>query len=220
MKRQRERKKLIIEEYKKLARSSTPAMRLSIPKRKLRRNTIVKKVVEEDEKVDDAKAGGLFALTEVNPNAKKVAAELPPVSPSKGAQKKDEENDFWKLSPRCILDKINESIRNGEKVRFKGIGLEATHYYKKYMMDRSVQEKHEKNKVLAEEYFKAVKCIKRPNEHVKSFNRIKEQLQKIADRKATSFTVILESNLENAFKLMNRDLNRVTAYAKYNPNFP
>eukprot|EP01022_Parablepharisma_sp_SALTPOND_P005148 TRINITY_DN121800_c0_g1_i1.p2 TRINITY_DN121800_c0_g1~~TRINITY_DN121800_c0_g1_i1.p2 ORF type:complete len:254 (-),score=31.02 TRINITY_DN121800_c0_g1_i1:103-864(-) len=215
LERKRAEKKTLIEEYKKMARSWTPAARLSPPK--FKRRVKVEKIEEENEQEEK---GGFFALTELNANPKKNLTELPPlkVSPKKIAE--DTENDFWKLSPRCIIEKINESVKNGEKVRFKGIGLESTLYYRKYMSDKSAEERHEKNKASAEQYFKSVKNVRRANEHVLSFNRIKAQLQKLADKKSSSFMVVLESNLDTAFKRMDRDLNRVTAYAKYSSDFP
>jgi len=212
----------------KIAKSQTPTRRIIRhikPRRRLHETVIVEKVEEvspEQEKIEE-NTGGFFALTEIHnknqisPNRRNII-DLPPV---KIAPKKSNENmDFSDLSPKYIIEKINESVKNGEKVRFKGIGLESTEYYKKYLENQQEKEKHEKNKQLAEQYFKSIRNIRRPNEHVQSFNRIKAQLNKLAERKNKSFVVVLENNMDSAFQRMDRELNRGTAYAKYSPDFP
>ncbi len=171
----------------------------------------------------DLCAGGLFTLTEVTVNGKKVRSEPEPklISiPIPTTKKEEDDGSFWKMSPRCIIEKISEAVRAGEKVRFKGVGLESTVYYKKYMSNTEEEDKKEQNKEFAERYFRAAKGRKRVNEHMVSFNRIKDQLRRTAERKVGNLAVVLESNLDTAYTRLERDLNRVNAYQKYSYDIP
>ena len=127
--------------------------------------------------------------------------------------------DFATLSPEYIINKINKAQKKNEKIKFKGIGLESTVYYRKYISTNKNTESKGKDMSLPKKYLKIFRTPHETNERAKSFNRIKNQLSKGIQRRTRSFAVVLESNLDRAFNMMNRNLNRVTAYAKYNYNF-
>ena len=175
----------------------------------------MEKVIEPDE--EDEQNGQIFGLTEVaNKKPKKNLASSLSVP-----KETDNKNvDFMSLSPKYIIDTINEAEKKNEKVQFKGIGIESTMYYKRYMSDKKEIKQKSNIETLKEKYIRSVRLTKRPNEHIQSFNRIKEQMQKISEKQNSSFVVAMESNLDNAFKRMEQDLNRVNAYAKYSFDFP
>ena len=198
--------------------------RRTISKPKLKHSLNVEEIEEEPDK-GDAEVRGVFTLTEVAVNGRNLQT-VPPetetgkVNPKREKDQPDEESTFWKLSPRYIIEKVNDAIKNGTRVHFKGVGLESTSYYKKYMTNQEAEERHERNKQEAERYFRATRIQKRANEHMLSFNRIKDQLRKTTDKKSNSFAVVLESNLENAYGTLQRNVNRANAYQKYSYDIP
>eukprot|EP00826_Nyctotherus_ovalis_P037401 TRINITY_DN3406_c0_g1_i7.p1 TRINITY_DN3406_c0_g1~~TRINITY_DN3406_c0_g1_i7.p1 ORF type:complete len:255 (-),score=96.02 TRINITY_DN3406_c0_g1_i7:152-916(-) len=207
----RKKQKALIERYrKKLSWSSSIPFRPKLkPKSKLKNSLEI--AIEMDREEDK---GQIFGLTEViaKPRAslKKLIALV----------KDNSKADFMNLSPRYIVDKIAEAQKRHEKAKFKGIGLESTAYYRKYMSGQEKEEKDKRKSSLQQKYLRSMKVIKRANEHVQSINRIREQMRKVAEKKNSSLVVVLEANLDNAFHKMDQDLNRVTAYAKYSLDFP
>lgn len=214
----RVKQKTLIEKYrKKLSWSSSIALRPKLkPKSKLKKSLEV--AIEVDREEDK---GQIFGLTEVIAKPRASLKKLVTLSlPSKPLVRDNSKADFMNLSPRYIVDRIAEAQKRQEKAKFKGIGLESTAYYRKYMSGQGREEKDRRKSSLQQKYLRSMKVIKRANEHVQSINRIREQMRKAAERKSSSLVVVLEANLDNAFHKMDQDLNRVTAYAKYSLDFP
>jgi len=208
---------MIIEKYRKNLSWSSGSPLHRKPKEKINLKGSLKAAIEV-EKEQEAK-DQIFGLTEVIPKPKVSlkSIKMDSVSP-KQLGRDNSKRDFIDLSARYIVEKIAEAQKKQEKIRFKGIGLESTTYYKKYMQYQE-QDKKQYSK-LPHRYLKSMKGMKRTNEHVQSINRIREQMKKLTDKKNSSLIVVLESNLDNAFNKMDQDLNRVTAYAKYSLDFP
>eukprot|EP00826_Nyctotherus_ovalis_P024223 TRINITY_DN18761_c0_g1_i1.p1 TRINITY_DN18761_c0_g1~~TRINITY_DN18761_c0_g1_i1.p1 ORF type:complete len:220 (-),score=53.71 TRINITY_DN18761_c0_g1_i1:144-803(-) len=200
--------RLLQRKQKNLEKLMQAKTQLSKRKLKKARVNIEPEEVEERDQI--------FNLTAIG-NAQKIKRVSSnnllhkPVNASKG--------DFASLSPNCIIEKINEAQKKNERPKFKGVGLESTVYYKKYMSERRVIDVKDRVTPLPEKYLKAFRTPHQANERTKSFNRIKQQLGKSSQKRSRSFVAVLESNLDRAFNLMNRDINRVTAYAKYNQDF-
>ena len=49
---------------------------------------------------------------------------------------------FTNLSTKYIVNKINDAQKSNKKIIFKGVGLESTLYYKKYMMENELTKRH------------------------------------------------------------------------------
>ncbi len=191
------------------------------------------KLVEENESQDLKNAkegeepreevGGLFTLTEVRTAPKREPIAKPLAVHSKkeeGEEGSSDDGSFRQLSPRAIIERVNNAAKSGEKAHFKGIGLESTRYYKLYMSNQKEEEVHEQRKQEAERYFKNLLPKRRVNEHMLSFNRIKDLLTRSAARKAPTLGVVLKANLDDAYRHLQNDFERVNAYQKYSYNIP
>ena len=124
--------------------------------------------------------------------------------------------DFANLSPKYIVEKFEEAELMNRRIRFKGIGIESTLYYNKYMQNKKNKKNTDKIHRLPEEYVRRVKFKKRTNERLESFNRIRDRLITMSEKKPMNLSMMLSMNLNNAFA----KLDRASAYAKYNADFP
>ena len=120
--------------------------------------------------------------------------------------------EFGNLSPAYILNRINEAQKKNKKIKFKGIGIESTLYYNKYML----KDDNKRGKTaLPEKCLKVFHKSSLPSEHVKSVNRINKHFKKVAIKRGYNFPEVLESGLDNAFKMMARNSNKMASCIKY-----
>ena len=150
-------------------------------------------------------ANNFFALTEIKYKDPIFYSNLHKIN--------EEAKNYKELSARKEQKKVNRG--NKKAISVKDFGLEGTEYYKKYMAPIDPNLRLKQTKPLFSNYLQHTKDQVISTEHFRCSNRIMKKMNVKSKRRTFNLSFSLESNLDNAFRRISKNLDQVIPYIKY-----